>query len=277
VKTSSAPVHSAKDLDEALALRHAHPDATILAGGTDVMVFLEAGAIDPSRIINLWGCDGLRGIREDEETGGVRIGAMSTWTDLIRHAAIPEVLQECGRTVGAAQIQNRGTVGGNIVNASPAGDSLPLWLALDAEFEVASIAGSRRIAAVDFWKDYRQVDLRPDELLIAVHIQPNYTDHLHYRKVGTRMALAISKVILGGRLRIEDGIVTQARVALGSVAPVPLRLPSVEAALVGKPIDAGAADHVAQDIQPIDDVRSTSGYRTGVATRIVRSWLERCK
>jgi len=199
---------------------------------------------------------------------------LTTWTDIVHHADVPDALRECARTVGALQIQNRGTVGGNIVNASPAGDSLPLWLALDAQFEVASISGRRRVAAADFWKGYRTVDLAPDELLVAVHIDSQPNDHLHYRKVGTRLAQAISKVVLGGRIRVADGVVTEARIALGSVAPVPLRLASVEAALVGKPIDPAAADLVVTDIAPIDDIRSTATYRNRVATRIVRSWLE---
>jgi CO/xanthine dehydrogenase FAD-binding subunit len=277
VKTSTAPVHTATDLAEALAFRRAHPEATVLAGGTDVMVFMEAGSLSPESVLNIWGCTGLRGITEDESTGAVRIGALTTWTDIIQHAAIPEALHECARTVGAVQIQNRGTVGGNIVNASPAGDSLPLWLALDAEFEVANIDGGRRIAAADFWTGYRTTMLAPDELLIAVHICPDHSDHLHYRKVGTRLAQAISKVVLGGRLRLVDGVVVQARVALGSVAPVPMRLARVEAALLGKPVDPQAAALVAQDITPIDDIRSTSDYRTKVACRIVQSWLERCR
>ncbi len=277
MKTSTAPVHTASDLAEALALRQTYPDATVLAGGTDLMVFLEAGLIQPRRIINLWGCDGLRGIEEDESAGTVRIGALTTWTDLIRHAAIPDTLQECARTVGATQTQNRATVGGNICNASPAGDSLPLWLALDAELEVASVRGTRRVAARDFWTGYRTVSLAPDELLVAVHICPTNSDHVHYRKVGTRLAQAISKVVLGGRLRIVDGIVTEARVALGSVAPVPLRLPAVEAALEGGPVNPAAADHVVADIASIDDIRSTASYRNTVATRVVRSWLESCR
>jgi len=96
-----APVHTATDLAEALALRRAHPEATVLAGGTDVMVFMEAGSFSPESVLNIWGCAGLRGITEDESTGAVRIGALTTWTDLIQHAAIPETLQECARTVGA--------------------------------------------------------------------------------------------------------------------------------------------------------------------------------
>ena len=177
--------------------------------------------------------------------------------------------------MGAAQIQNRGTVGGNIVNGSPAGDSLPLWLALDAELEVASIRGSRRIAAVDFWTGYRSNALAKDELLIAVYIQPDSGDVLHYRKVGTRMAQSISKVVLGARIRLEDGHITEARIAMGSVAATPIRLCSVETALVaGEGISA--ADHVVEDITPIDDIRSTSTYRNTVAKRIVASLLERC-
>ena len=277
MNTSQAPVHTATDLSHALALRQAHPEATVLAGGTDLMVFIETGAVQPSSIINLWGCSDLRGVQENEATGQVRIGALTTWTDLIQHAAIPEVLQECARTVGAVQIQNRGTVGGNIVNASPAGDSLPLWLVLDAEFEVASVSGTRRIPANEFWTGYRTTALQPDELLIAVHICPDHTDHLYYRKVGTRLAQAISKVVLGGRIKVVDGKVAEARIALGSVGPTPLRLTEVEDALRGQPIDPAAADLVAQAITPIDDIRSTADYRSGVATRIVRSWLERCK
>jgi len=270
--TSQAPVWSAHTLAEAVALRATHPDATVLAGGTDIMVFIEAGTIDPSGIIDLWSCTELRGI--EERPAGLRIGAMTTWTDVVRHAASPPALTECALTIGATQIQNRGTVGGNIVNASPAGDSLPLWLAFDARFEVASVEGTRLIPAADFWTDYRTVNLAPNEILVAVHLSIDDEDRLHYRKVGTRLAQAISKVILGGRLRVQDGIVTEARVALGSVAPVPLRLPSVEAALTGSPIDPDAADLVAQDITPINDVRSTAEYRNQVATRIVRSWLE---
>lgn len=273
MQTSNAPVYTAHTLEEALALRAEHTEATIIAGGTDVMVFLESSTIHPSAFINLWGCANLRGIEEDEATGALRIGALTTWTDVGGHAGVPEALRECAKTVGAQQIQNRGTVGGNIVNASPAGDSLPLLLALDARFEIASVRGRRMVNAVDFWLDYRTVDLAPDELLVAVQIDGHGDDFLHYRKVGTRLAQAISKVVLGARVRVEEGRVTEARLAMGSVGPVPLRLRTVEAALVGKPIDPNAADLVGQDIRPIDDIRSTSVYRDRVATRIIRSWL----
>ena len=271
--TSSAPVWTASTLSEALSLRDAHPEATVLAGGTDLMVYVESGSMTLEGVLNLWGCADLGGIEQTSE--GVRIGAMSTWRDVRASALMPDALRECAATVGAAQIQNRGTVGGNIVNGSPAGDSLPLWLALDAQFEVASVDGSRRIAASEFWTGYRQNAMSANELLVAVHIAPVDGDMLHFRKVGTRMAQAISKVVLGGRVRRENGQIVEARVALGSVAATPIRLPSVESALVaGAGIEASA--HVSQDITPIDDIRSTSDYRMSVAKRIVRSWIGQC-
>lgn len=267
--TCTAPVHRARTLAEALAQRAAHPDATVLAGGTDLMVFLELGTVKPSVVLDIWSCAELRGITTDGRT----IGALATWTDVARHPALPAALRDCARTVGAPQIQNRGTVGGNIVNASPAGDSLPLWLALDATFEVASVRGTRHVPASDFWLGYRKTALAPDELLVRVHLPPNDGDRLHYRKVGTRLAQAISKVALGGRLRVVDGVVTEARVALGSVAPTPLRARHVEAALVGRPVDPAAADAVDADIAPIDDIRSTAAYRRRVARNVIRAWL----
>jgi CO/xanthine dehydrogenase FAD-binding subunit len=270
--TSNAPVWTANTIEEALRLRSEHPDATIIAGGTDLMVFVEDGSIQLVEVLNIWGCEGMSGIETHDD--GIRIGALTTWTEISQHPSIPDALRECANTVGAAQIQNRGTVGGNIVNASPAGDSLPLWLALDAELEVASLRGSRLIKASEFWIGYRKTALASDELLLAVHIRPDPRDRLYYRKVGTRMAQAISKVMLGGRLRIEDGIVTEARIALGSIAATPVRLMAVEESLLGKAIDSAAANLVAAEITPIDDIRSTAEYRKIVATRIVRSWLE---
>jgi CO/xanthine dehydrogenase FAD-binding subunit len=268
--TSPAPVHRARTLADALAWRATHPHATVLAGGTDLMVFLELGSANPTSVLDLWGCTELRGISEDGRT----LGALTTWTDMVRHPALPVALRDCARTVGAPQIQNRGTIGGNIVNASPAGDSLPMWLVTDATFELASVRGVRQVPASAFWLGYRKTALAPDELLVRVHLHPHAGDRLHYRKVGTRLAQAISKVVLGGRLRIEGGIVTEARVALGSVAPTPIRAHHVEAALLGKPVDPAAAAAVADDIAPIDDIRSTAAYRRTVSANVIRAWLE---
>ena len=272
MQTSSAPVWNARTLIEALALRSEHPEATVLAGGTDLMVSIEGGQFNPKEVLNIWPCDELRGI--SVQSDGVRIGALNTWTDVRNETRLPSPLRECARTVGAEQIQNRATVGGNIVNASPAGDSLPLWLALDATFEVASVRGKRNIPADDFWTGYRTTALEPDELLVAVHLHADAAERLTYRKVGTRMAQAISKVVFGGSIKLDNGVVTHARLALGSVAPTPIRLRHVENALIGGPITLAAVQHVKKDIAPIDDIRSTATYRMSVAKRVVRSWLK---
>ena len=276
MKTSMAPVHRAHSLPEALAFRAAHPAATVLAGGTDLMVFLEADAIDPSEVIDIWACDELRGV-SSTEGGGLRFGALTTFADLRDDLRVPAALRDCARTVGAMQIQNRATLGGNVVNASPAGDSLPLWLALDARFIVASTGGQRAIPAGEFWTAYREVALAADELLVAIEIDDPGSDSLVYRKVGTRLAQAISKVVLGGRLRQADGIVTEARIALGSVAATPVQCPKAEASLVGQALSAASIDAavgaIAEDITPIDDVRSTASYRLRVAQNVTRTWL----
>lgn len=273
--TSHAPVLNPGTLAEALALRASNPDAQPIAGGTDLMVVIEAGGPAPGRVMNLWGIKELRGITVDD--AGLRIGALSTWSDIIASDACQThapALVEAAKTVGARQIQNRGTIGGNIANASPAGDSLPVLLALDAEIEAASVRGTRGVAMDDLYTGYRQLSLAEDELITAVRLPLKHAgDRQHFRKVGTRMAQSISKVVMGARVRIEDGVVTEARVAFGSVAAVPLRAKHVEAALVGKPVDPAAADAVAQDITPIDDIRSTADYRNSVARRVLRRIL----
>jgi CO/xanthine dehydrogenase FAD-binding subunit len=281
MKTSQAPVHRATSLPEALAFRAAHPDATVLAGGTDLMVFLEADQIDPVEVIDIWACHELRGLSSVKSgaTGaaGLRFGALTTFADLRDDLRVPAVLRECARTVGAMQIQNRATLGGNIVNGSPAGDSLPLWLALDARFVVASTTGQRTIPVTEFWTGYRSNSLAPDELLIAIEVDDPCDDALVYRKVGTRLAQAISKVVLGGRIRQEGGVVREARIALGSVAATPVRCPAAEAALVGNFLSEGSisacVDALGTDIQPIDDVRSTASYRLTVARNVTKTWL----
>lgn len=272
-----APVRTPRTLEEALDLRAAMPEATVLAGGTDLMVMLEAGQIQPPAVLNLWGVSGLRFVEGSPE-GGMRLGALTTFADLRRRPEIPAALRDCAATIGAAQIQARATLGGNVVNASPAGDSLPMWLALDAVFELASRRGRRHVQASRFFLSYRRVDLAGDELLVAIHLPPWRgawgEDHMVYRKVGTRMAQSISKVVLGGRLRLEEGRVSEARLALGSVAPVPVRLRAVEDGLLGRAPDPDLAERVPLDISPIDDVRSTAEYRAAVAKNVVRGWLE---
>ena len=268
-------VSSARDLPEALELRKQHPDAKILAGGTDLMVEMELGHV-PAAIIDIHSVEELRGIRERPD--GLWLGALTTHRVLAESLLVeswsPCLVEAC-KTVGAIQIQTRGTLGGNIANASPAGDTLPMLMALDAEVEVASAArGTRRIPMAYLFKGYRSLNMEPDEIVVGIFLpEPHVGDHTHFRKVGTRLAQAISKVVMGARVRVIDGIVSEARVAFGSVGPTPVRCSAVEAALTGRPIDPQAARLVEDAIQPINDVRSTARYRSKVACNVLEAWL----
>lgn len=284
-----AAVYSPRGLAEALEVRAAHPEAVVLAGGTDLMVMLEAGVIRPAAFLNLRGVRELAAITAEPGAGGVRIGALATHAEIARSpllAAYPALVEAC-RTVGAVQIQNRGTLGGNVVNASPAGDTLPVLLALGARLVAEGPRGRREIAAERFWTGYRRVDLAADELLSAIILPPaDPGDRTTFRKIGTRQAQSISKVVYAARLRLEGGApgsaarVVAAGIAFGSVGPVPLRCPTAEAAVAGRTLAelAEGADACARaalaDIAPIDDIRSTAAYRRAVAVRSLRSWLQ---
>lgn len=272
------PVVSPATLSEALALR-AEGGWRPIAGGTDLMVQLEADVGDPpERILDLSRVDELRGISTDGYD--VSIGALTTYTEL-RHSPVISArlhaLSEVAATVGAAQIQNRGTIGGNICNASPAGDTLPVLLAVDAVFECGSIEGIREVAAREFWTGYRQTALRDDELLVRVRFTVDRSRHTRYRKVGTRAAQAISKVVMALSYRDDDGTWRDVRVALGSVAPTTIRAAAAEAVLEGSRPSSAVAEQAAralvQEIEPIDDVRSTAGYRRSVSGRVLHRLL----
>ena len=250
---------------------------TPIAGGTDVMVRItgELGPI-PERLLDLSRLDELTGI--SLEPGRLVIGARTTSHEIRRSALVREhlpALVEMAATVGAAQIQNRGTIGGNVANASPAGDSLPVLLAADASVLVGSARGERLIAAADFFVSYRRTALAPDELILAIHVPLPGGRVVRFRKVGTRRAQAISKVVLALAYRDHGAAAgwSDVRVALGSVAPVPLRVAAAEAALEGARPTPEAADRAAEalaaSITPIDDVRSTADYRRIVAARIL--------
>ncbi len=251
-----------------------------IAGGTDLMVQLtgELGE-PPDRILDLWAIEELRGIRH--ESDALVIGALTTYADLRRSPIVAEflpALTAAAATIGAAQIQNRGTVGGNIANASPAGDTLPIWLATDAEIVVGSARGERGVAAANFWPAYRRTACGDDELVLAVRVPIVVDRQLRFRKVGTRRAQAISKVVLAIAWRESgDGPGAEwrdVRVALGSVAATPIRARDTEAALEGAAPDAATTDRAVAaleaEIQPIDDVRSTAAYRRTVAGRVLR-------
>lgn len=273
------PVVSPRTLAEAYALLGADAYRPI-AGGTDLMVQLaaEVGEL-PERVLDLWALDELRGIRLDD-SGALIIGALSTYTEIRRSALVRArlgALAEAAATIGAAQIQNRGTIGGNVVNASPAGDTLPVLLATDAEMILGSASGERSVAAAAFWPKYRTTARRPDELLVRIRIPLAHRQVVRFRKVGTRRAQAISKVMLAISYRPDAGVWRDVRVALGSVAATPIRAARTESVLEGAAARETVADHaaatLAAELEPIDDVRSTAEYRRLVASRILHRML----
>jgi xanthine dehydrogenase small subunit len=247
-----------------------------LAGGTDLMVQI-TGEIGepPKRVLDIWALDELRGIRVQGDM--LEIGALTTYTELRISPVIAEflpALAEAAATIGAAQIQNRGTIGGNVVNASPAGDTLPILLALGTEMVLGSSNGERAVAADDFWPAYRTTARRDDELLVRIRIPIEADRIVRFRKVGTRRAQAISKVVLALSWRPgSEGTWSGVRLALGSVAATSVRARATEEVLDGarptrQTADA-AADALTGELKPIDDVRSTADYRRAVAGRVL--------
>jgi CO/xanthine dehydrogenase FAD-binding subunit len=270
------PVETPARLSEAYALL-AGRGIVPIAGGTDLMVRItgEIGPI-PDRMLDLSRLDALEGI--SLEDGALVLGARTTFTEIRSSALCREhapALVEAAATIGAAQIQNRATLGGNIANASPAGDSLPILLATDAEIVVGSHRGERTIAAASFFPAYRRTALEPDELILRIRIPLAPGRVTRFRKVGTRRAQAISKVVMAVSWRAHGSSAgwSDVRVALGSVAPTPIRAAGAEAILEGarptpETADA-AAEALAAELKPIDDVRSTAEYRRIVAARIL--------
>lgn len=261
-----------RDLDEALAARAAHLDWMVLAGGTDLMVNANHRAAPPG-ILDLWRLPGLGGITAS--AAEVIIGAGTTWLEVERDPAIVETwrpLAAAAREIGALQIQARATLGGNVGTSSPVGDSLPVLLALDAELELASVRGRRRVPYREFCTGYRKTLLAADELIVAARLPAPGKATLTWRKVGTRRAQSISKVMGAAAIELDGGVVRSARVALGAVADRPIRIAAVEDAVRGlAPAKAAEAARAAlrTAIRPIDDVRSTASYRHEVAENLV--------
>jgi len=273
-----------------------HPGARPFAGGTDLMVVLESGHLPEGRYVSLQHCPELGGIQEIDG-GRVSIGAMTTYTEIQRSQRLAReypLLGMAARETGGVATQNSGTIGGNIANASPAADTPPVLLVYDAELELISAAGSRRVPYVKFHLGYKQMDLRPGEIIARVILPPKGGSYetetvwlppsggrsawrSYYRKVGTRRAQAISKVCLAGLIRVEANAIQEVRVAIGSVAPTVVRAVAVEEALRGQPLDAGtiaAAERaLLTEIAPIDDIRSTARYRARVAANLLREFL----
>ena len=250
------------------------------AGGTDLMVLLEAGKLSHRRFISIWKLPELQGI--EVAANHVSIGALTTYTAVRGHEILarefPLVCSAAAET-GSIATQNRGTLGGNIANASPAADSPPALLVYDAELELVSMSGARWVPYHGFWRGYKQIAMRDDELIRAIRLprNKNYSKQF-YRKVGTRRAQAISKVCFAGAAHVEAGRIVDVRIALGSVAPTVLRAVETEEILRGeKPSLAtlrAAGATLAGDIAPIDDIRSTARYRIRVAQNLLGEFCE---
>ena len=259
-----------------------HPDARPFAGGTDLMVLLEAGHLPEGRYVSLQHCPELLGVQEIDG-GRVSIGAMTTYTGIQRSERLAReypLLGIAARETGGVATQNRGTIGGNIANASPAADTPPVLLVYDAELELISASGSRRVPYGKFHLGYKQMDLRRGEIIARILLPPSGGTSAwrsYYRKVGTRRAQAISKVCMAGMIRVEANAIQDVRIAIGSVAPTVVRAVTTEEALRGQPLDAGtiaAAERaLLTEIAPIDDIRSTARYRARVAANLLREFL----
>lgn len=270
------PVASPRTLAEAYALLAGEPHRPV-AGGTDLLVQITGELGDPpERVLDIWHLDELRGIRV--ESNALVMGALTTYAELRRSPLIAEFLPafaEAAATIGAAQIQNRGTIGGNVMNASPAGDMLPLLLATDAQLVAGTAHGERWIPVREFWPGYRRTAVEPTELLLRISIPLVDGRQVRYRKVGTRRAQAISKVVmaLAWQADAPGAAWTNVHLALGSVAATSIRAPATEVVLEGaSPTEAvadRAASTLAGEIEPIDDVRSSADYRRAVAARVL--------
>ena len=278
--TSEPTVQSSTTLAEAFAaLSQRDRSITILAGGTDLMVLMNAHMLDAAEFLDIWRVDELRGI--DDDGDALRIGALTTYTQLIKSELIRKhvpSLVDASRTIGAIQIQNRGTIGGNIVNASPAGDSLPVLAAYDAEVEVGSARGTRRVPFNQFYTGYRRTVLEPDELVVAVRIPKlKEAERDFFWKVGTRRAQAISKTVLAIKARTDDGRIESISIGVGSVAPTVIRVPETERLLSGAKLTPEAIEAarraIAQEIAPITDLRSTEYYRRTVTGNVLAKFL----
>lgn len=273
-------LHTAPTLSAALTMLAAEPGGwRPFAGGTDLMVLLDAGKLPPGRYLSLQHLDELRGISAADDS--IAIGALSTYTDVLRspllQAECPLLCRAAADTGGVAT-QNRGTIGGNIANASPAADTPPALLVYDAAIDLVSVRGVRRVPYDRFHLGYKRLDLAPDELIHSVRVVRGRGGWKQaWRKVGTRRAQAISKVCVAAAVDLAGPIVRDVRLAFGSVAPTVVRAARAETVLRGRTLGvetiAACAEALADDIAPIDDLRSTADYRRRVAGNVLRQCL----
>jgi CO/xanthine dehydrogenase FAD-binding subunit len=251
-----------------------------IAGGTDVMVQYSAGKLPARKLVSIWNLPELR--RIENLADEIQLGAGCTYTDLRESQVINRefaLLSTAAGWTGGIANQNRGTIGGNIANGSPAADSLPALLVYEAELLLVSKTGERRVPYSTFHTDYRKTQLAPDELIRTICLKKQFSEYYaHTRKVGARSAQAISKVCLAALGRLSKSVIEDVRLAMASVAPVPLRLRKTELVLQGKQIDQAllnlARTTAAAEVQPIDDIRSTARYRATVAANLVAEFLQ---
>jgi CO/xanthine dehydrogenase FAD-binding subunit len=268
------------NLPAVLELLAAEPGAwTPIAGGTEIMVAHAAGRLTLPKLVSLWGIGELRFINVTADS--VAIGAGATFVDMRRHAELCEswpLVSRAASWIGSIANQSRATLGGNLVNGSPAADSSPALLVYDAEIELISVRGFRRIPYREFHTGYKRNVLAKDELVYALHMPRRFSQHKQYlRKVGTRRAMAISKVALAGAALVDDGAVTEIGLAAASLAAFPVRLYRTEESILGKPLTretiASARAALFAEAAPIDDIRSTAEYRKRVGANLVEEFL----
>jgi CO/xanthine dehydrogenase FAD-binding subunit len=267
-------------LGAVLGLLAAEPGKwTPIAGGTELMVAFAAGRLNARNLVSLWGIPDLRAIQTRPDS--IVIGAAATFLDLRKHSVIAAelpLLAKAASWIGAIANQTRATLGGNLVNGSPAADSSPALLAYDAELEIISVRGTRRIPYTGFHLGYKRNALAPDELLYAIRLPRRFARHQQYlRKVGTRRAMAIAKVALGATALVENEVIKEIRLGAASLAPYPTRLFKAEAELLGREIThetaKAARSALLAEVQPIDDIRSTADYRRRVAANLLDEFL----
>jgi CO/xanthine dehydrogenase FAD-binding subunit len=271
-----------RDLAAALERMAAEPGVwRAFAGGTDLMVLLEAGKLPHKRFLNIWNLGELRGIAVTAEH--VTLGALTTYAEVQRHEILARefpLLCRAAAETGSVATQNRGTLGGNIANASPAADSPPALIVYGAEVEIVSASEARWVPCASFHTGYKKMNLREGELIRSIRVaRPRGEWKQYFRKVGTRRAQAISKICFAGAGRVEAGRIADVRIALGSVAPTVLRAVRAEELLRGqRPEDTrvltAAQDALGAEIAPIDDMRSTGRYRRNVARNLLAEFLE---
>jgi len=252
---------------------------TPIAGGTEIMVLYGAGKLTARKFVSIWNLPELREINEDGES--LAIGGGCTFTQLRRHAGIQRhfpLLAQCASWTGSIANQNRGTLAGNLANASPAADSPPALFAYDAEIEIVSVRGTRRIPYTEFHLGYKKTALAADELIRAIHLPKRFHQSFRYaRKVGARNAQAISKICMAATGSLRKCRVEEIRIGIGSVAPAPLRASVTEGILLGEKINdvtiAEARRTLLSEMTPIDDIRSTAEYRKLVAANLLEEML----